>query len=155
MTSDAEILFGDGGESVPITVHIGGEDIAVRELSWAASMRMMPKLRGVLADMRAIANSDGEITISSVDALLYDHPDAWIELCAASCGKPVSWVESLAGSDGDALRSAAWAANAGFFTRQLVLSETIGRALLSRSPSYSPTSSQPDSDETTTTSPDD
>jgi hypothetical protein len=155
--TDGAILFADGGPTQPISVQIGGQDVPVRELSWAASMRLMPRLRGLLADLRALALAEGEIPDSAVDALLYDHPDAWIALVAASCGRPAEWVEALAGPDGDTLRSAAWAANAGFFSRQLVLSATIGRALRpaapSPSPSCSPTSSAPDSDPTTTPSP--
>lgn len=155
--TDGDILFGDGGPSAPITVPIGGETIAVRELSWAAAMRLMPRLRPLLADLRALALAEGDIPDSAIDALLYDHPDAWIALVAESCARPVQWVEALAGPDGDTLRSAAWAANAGFFSRQLVLSATIGRALKpaapSASPSCSPTSSAPDSDPTTTPSP--
>lgn len=113
--NDADVLFGDGAD-VPITVTVAGEEIAVRELSWAASMRLMPKLRGLLADLRALVGSDDEMPINAVDALLYDHPDAWIALCAAAADRPLEWVESLNDTDGDTLRSAAWAANAGFFS---------------------------------------
>lgn len=149
--NDADVLFGDGAD-VPITVTVAGEEIAVRELSWAASMRLMPKLRGLLADLRALVGSDDEMPINAVDALLYDHPDAWIALCAAAADRPLEWVESLNDTDGDTLRSAAWAANAGFFSRRLVLSAAVAQGMRgpSPSPSCSPTSSAPDSDPTTT-----
>lgn len=151
--TDGDILFGDGAAD-PATVQIGGEVVPVRELSWAASMRIMPRLRGLLADLRALATAEGEIPLSAVDAVLYDHAEAWIALSAAACGRPVEWAESLPGADGDALRSAAWAANAGFFSRQLVLSTTIQRALRmaarSPSPSSSPISSALDLAATTT-----
>lgn len=152
--SDGDVLFGDGGPTAPRTVRIGDQDVPVREMSWGASMRLMPQLRGVLADMRALMSAEGEIPISAVDALLYDHPDAWIALCAASTGRPVEWVESLPGEAGDALRSAVWEANARFFSRQLVLTGTVTAGLKPfRSPSYSPTSSAPDSAATTIPSP--
>lgn len=155
--TDAEVLFGDGGPTLPTTARIGDEDVPVREMSWAESMRLMPQLRGLLADLRALVAVEGEIPASAVDALLYDHPDAWIAICAAATGRPVAWVEALGGEDGDALRSAAWAAHARFFSRQLVLTGVVMAGLrpLASFPSLScsPTSSAPGSDPITTPSP--
>ena len=152
--TDGDVMFNDGGPTAPRTVRVADQDVPVRELSWGASMRLMPQLRGLLADMRALVGAEGDIPISAVDALLYDHPDAWIALCAAATGQTVEWVEALPGEAGDALRSAAWEANTRFFTRQLVLTATVTAGLKPyRSPSYSPTSSAPDSGQTTTPSP--
>lgn len=154
--ADADVLFEDGGETLPKTVRIGDEALAVRELSWGAGVRLLPLLRGLLADLRAMMLAGDDIADAGVDALLYDHPEAWLALSAAACGRPREWVEALPAGDGNALRSAAWAANAVFFSQQLVMSAVISQSLragASRSQSFSPSSSAPDSAAPTTTSP--
>lgn len=154
--TDTDVMFGDGGETLPREVTVAGEAVPVRELSWGAGARLMPLLRGLLADLRALVLADGDAADASVDALLHDHPDAWLALSAAACGRPIEWVEALSAADGSRLRSAAWAANAGFFSEQLIMSAAISQSLgrgRSPSPSYSPTSSPLDSAPTTTPSP--
>ena len=157
--NDADVLFGDGGETLPNVVTVAGEQVAVRELSWVASMRIMPKLRGLLDDLRALVASPDDVSADAVDALLFGHPDAWIALCQASADKPAEWLDSLSATDGDALRSAVWAANAGFFSQRLTLPTLVAAGLRASLPSPSPnslpTSSAPDSDPITTPSPTD
>jgi hypothetical protein len=164
---DAGILFGDQA-TVDLSaqppagkaVSLAGEQVLVRELRWAEGMRLMPVLAPILADVRRLMDparpeSQADEAVQ-IDAMLSAHPDAWLALACAATGRDAAWVEALSDEDGLTLQTAAWELNAAFFFRRPILAGALAQLLThSRSPTPSPTSSAPDSAETTETLPSD
>lgn len=155
-TDDADILFGDW-VAVDVAagkgLSLGGEAIEVRELRWAEGMRLMPVLAPILADVRRLLSpADAETApdeAAQIEAMLSDHPQAWLALCCAATGRDAAWVDSLSDQDGLTLQTAAWELNAPFFMRRPILAAALAAMLRSPSPTSSPTSSVADSAATT------
>lgn len=154
---DADLLFPDktvtvAGEAVPVReITVAGETVTVRELSYAQGVRLLPHLSRFMADLSALLDVGEGADDTAVLALLSDHPDAWRALILAASGRDAAWLDSLCDTDGMAMQILAWGANAGFFSRRLLLAARIGQEL--RSLTFSPTSSAPDSAPITTPSP--
>lgn len=118
--TEAEILFAPAR-----TVTVAGEELAVRELTYGQSLRILPDLQPLIAEMGRMMRAQAEGEDLDIDPLICMHPAAWAALTAAAVGRPIGWIESLADADGLALQTAAWAANSGFFARRLMLGAAI------------------------------
>lgn len=142
---DADLLFPDK------TVTVAGEQVTVRELTYAQGARLMPLMGRFMADLSALLDAGQDTQDSAVLALLGDHPEAWRALILAATGRDGTWLDSLSDADGMAVQVAAWGANAGFFSRRRLLATVVAQEL--RSSIFLPTSSAPDSAPITTPSP--
>ena len=148
-TDDAEVLFSDE------PVEVAGETVTVREFRYLEGLRAAAVARPILAALRELMDEFDTMAPESIDALIGEHHDAWVQLLAMSTDKDPEWVKGLPDREGLELSMVFWRVNGPFFTRRLILAGAMQRGLdsLSRSPSSSPNSSQPDSLETTKTSP--
>lgn len=108
--SDAEVLFPDR------EVVIGGQTITVREFTYAETLRLSGRMRGLLERIADEFGADPEV--GDIDAVIADHADEWLELLALSSGLDPTAIETLSKTDGAALSLAMWSANLGFFCRR-------------------------------------
>jgi hypothetical protein len=149
---DPELLFDEH------TLLIEGERIVVREYRYLEGLRAGAIARPILAGMRELVQSmddPDELEPEAIDALIGDHYTVWLELIALCIGRPVEWLAGLPDSAGQRISMAFWGANAGFFTRRLVVSGAVAQGLASRSrsPKSSPSLSPEGTEQTTTASP--
>ena len=147
---DMEILFPDQ------TVTIGSETITVREFRYREGIEAAVLARGFLAGLRALLTTTGdEIAAEDLDTLIAEHREAWFKLIAMSCGREVEWLAALPDREAMKLQLTFWGVNGNFFTRRLLWGAAFAAAVQkgrrSPSPTSSPSSSSPASDETITT----
>jgi hypothetical protein len=150
-SDDMEILFPDQ------TVTIGKEEIIVREFRFRESLKAASQASGFIAGLRVLLAKTGDkIAAEDLDILIAEHDEAWLNLVAMSIGRDVEWLAALPEREAMKLQIAFWGVNAPFFTRRLQWGAAFAAAVKARrspSPTSSPSSSSPASDETTATSP--
>jgi len=97
-----------------------GETVTVREFSFEESLRAGAIAQPILAELGQLIETTGtESTYPDLEELFARHARAYIELIALATGKPVEWIATLPGKEGDQLAMAFWVVNSGFFTRRL------------------------------------
>ena len=141
--ADVDVRDPDTGETVTVTV---------RELRFLAALRLAsvagPLIEafaaGVAAQEDPDLGTDPDIDERAVATALTEHAEAWVACLAQATGRDAGWIERLGDMDGQAISSAMWDVNAGFFGRRLV--EALRRKARRKvAPSPSPKSSMPSS----------
>ena len=105
-------------------LHLQGEQITVREYSFAQGLKLAPQLSLLTAALEQIASSD-DSDDSLMEVAFAGEADAVLDLMAASCGKSRAWVEALPDDDGRALMFTWWLVNKDFFVRRLLLRQAL------------------------------
>lgn len=98
----------------------GGQELVVRELSFAEQIQHYAALRTIAQSFSRIT-PEQLVSDESLDLVLDLLRGNWPEtatLVALSCGQPVEWVEALSAEDGEALLLTWWGANQDFFLRR-------------------------------------
>lgn len=98
------------------TLTIAGEQVTVRELTFAQGLRATAAARPIVERLRADGEAD---RAPDVLALVEEHPESWITLLAIATDHDPAWVEGLRDDEGLALAMAFLTVNRGFFVRRL------------------------------------
>lgn len=114
LSKELEILHPDR------EIEIGGEQITVREYSWAESIDLGRIAAPILEDLSRLFGDD-DPSLEGLQAVLEGHKDALFRLIAAAIDRPVDWIARLSDADGLLLLHSFWRVNSGFFVRRLVM----------------------------------
>ncbi len=111
---DADILFPDA------TLTVAGEDITVRELTFAQGLKLGGIARPLIDSMADLFAADDEPAYSNLAEVFAEHDGIVMQLLSAATGKDEAWLQQLSDSDGQALLMTLWSVNQDFFIRRLV-----------------------------------
>jgi len=131
---DLAILFPDVDVDVRDPDTGGTVRLAVREFRMLEGMRAQAVSRGLVAALAALARESedvADLSVESLDAVLGEHVDVWVDLIARATDRDAGWLARLSDADGRALNAAMWEANGPFFTRRVVAS-LVGLATTAR-----------------------
>lgn len=105
------------------TLVIRGEEVTVRELTLAQTMRLARPIARITEGLLNLVAWDDEAPEPDLDAIAPVLEARWedfVTLMAAACGRSRDWVAALPDSQGNALTTTWWEVHAPFFTRRIV-----------------------------------
>ena len=128
----ADILMPD--EDITITDPQSGaaREITVREYRFRQMLKAQTIARALIEDMARVAGDPERLTSAALFAVLGEHDEAWIALCALATGLEADVIEELREADSTALSLAVWRANSNFFLGR-ILGEQLSREALATS----------------------
>lgn len=120
--SEAEILFPDK------TLTLAGEAVTVREFKYLEGLKLAAIAAPLLSALSQLM-TEGEIDLLKIDQVIADNADIWAQLLAASCDKPVDWLETLSDVEGTQLSWGFWEVNGPFLLRRVAFAKRFGAIL--------------------------
>ena len=115
--SDLDILAPD------CTVHIGGEEVTVKEFTFLTGLRAEAVARPIIKELaqRYLSADNQEPPLDDLAETFGRNADAFLELLTISTGKERAWLEGLTDMEGRLLMLTFWTVNSAFFMSRLVL----------------------------------
>jgi hypothetical protein len=124
---------GTGGESDLDTLFpertaiIDGRDVVMREYGFVESLRLSTAIAALVDAMAGVALAGNFQDIDSLRVAFGDQADAVLQLIAAACDQPLTWVQGLDAAPGEQLMMLWWGVNTDFFLRRVLQSVQLAK----------------------------
>lgn len=123
-------------ELVPkLAITIAGRDVVIREYGAFEGLEVAAQAAALVADMVAVARSQGELTWPEMRRLIGKHADVTAAIAARAADVEPGWVRGLKRNDLEQFLSAWFGVNVGFFVHEVLAvlqDEAVRRQLATR-----------------------
>lgn len=111
-------------ESLDETIELQGETVKIHEFRWIESTKAAALARPMLDQVKVLIDQE-QLDIGSLESILVEHTDNWIELLSLATGRDAEWLAGLSDTDGWCLTMAFWRVNGGLFMRRLIMANAL------------------------------
>ncbi len=101
-------------------IMLAGVKITVLEFTFLQEQKAVPLSIDLINDISAVFSEEYEPGFSDVENIFCAHSDTFNQLVCMAINKPVDWLASLTGPEGQLLTMTFWGVNRYFFTNRVV-----------------------------------